>query len=117
MENATEVADVLDKAADELVIRGWHTGSFVNAAGAVCLLGAVACARGLNLVEEPYPWDELDEDPAVIALAEAVVSSGGRKYGMPTATVYSWNDGADGGDIEEDDVHDLLRETAKGLRG
>lgn len=123
MENATEVADVLDKAADEVLLRGWASGNIVNSRGEVCTVGAVAYARGMDvdLTDEDFTavYEAMEDDPAMDALdAQIRMSSPPDSWWLNKSDsvdcVWSWNDWPE---RTEDDVHDLLRATAKGLRG
>jgi hypothetical protein len=50
--------------ADELITRGWTQGEVMAGDGSVCLMGAAACAAGLNVT--PYRttstvWMELPD--------------------------------------------------------
>ena len=54
-----------------------------------CLLGAIKGARGeYNICSFPE-----DDDPAVAALADAIIESGTQRGSDNIHTVYGWNDG------------------------
>lgn len=96
----TEVADVLDRAVDELLMRGWYQGDYSGPGGRVCALGAVSCAvSGRPVVLE---CDLRVVDPVADALANYL-----------GAELTDWNDDRK---RTEDDVRDALRGCAKHLR-
>jgi len=88
-------ADVLDKAADVIVERGWCQGQFRNSAGQVCALAAVHTAARTT----PFTW-VADEALGIIR----------KRVGMSVAY---WNDAPE---RTADEVITALRECAASLR-
>lgn len=119
-DNFISTADVLERAADLLWMRGRAREVGQDSSGRVCPLGALAACRGL----EPYEWAHLsDADPAGLALAQHLASSpdllagtwaekfAGR-HGVNINLVWAWND-----DVEDDElVVDTMRRCAKDER-
>lgn len=114
--NNKEMADILDKAHDEMLVRGRTKGSGVNYKGEVCIIGAIACAMGIN----PLDWGTVAYlNPGIMqALAKRVPRNIPPHYplGNPHTSegvVYRFNDAID---TTDDECFDWLRNTAKELR-
>lgn len=113
-----DAAQVLEDAADLLLIKGRCTIIGQDLDGRYCVLGAIAEVQGRYVLgdfnEEPI---YNDEDPAVIALANHVAhlveGRGVRNDRRPSSRVYGWNDWLDLDDFE---IIDTLRIVAKDLR-
>lgn len=107
-----EIADVLERACDELIVRGWAQGVQSAEDGAVCIRGAICCAIHGEWFN-PYGNDRGLR--AWNAAEEALTPPGSRHGTGGNGQVFipGWNDTPG---RTEDDVHDLLRSTAKALR-
>src|SRR2546423_891511 len=96
---AEEVADVLDRAHDEMLIRGRAKGAMVDAEGRVCLRGAICCAVGMDESQRRFTdavWDDTLARDATNAMSKG-------HYG------FIWNDSSERTD---DDVLDAFRVVA-----
>jgi hypothetical protein len=80
-----EIADVLDKAADELLIRGNIKGAMIRTPGhfgydkeqgKVCLLGAIAAALGMTDVEISSAQAKVAQSEVVTMLKAYMVTEG-----------------------------------------
>lgn len=94
---AEEIADVLDRAHDVMLVRGWAQGGYQNASGGVCAYGAMHYATTGDRM-----WSNELSDRAAVALCKFL---GG--------CLVTFND-AEGRTI--DDVLDAFRQTSKKLR-
>jgi len=73
-------AEVLDRAADLITAGGHFQGSYWRGIGIVdwapgvpvCAVGAVLVVRGVRSDNDVHDWHEGDDDPALVALAEAL---------------------------------------------
>jgi hypothetical protein len=113
---ASQVADVLDGASDEIMLSGWQQGMLEHPeTGALCMLGGVA--KTLNLRDSLGMLSYPEFDPLGRRAAEALRCSG--YVQVPIAApdmvpaVSVWNDDVD---RTEDEVHEALRRTAKMVR-
>lgn len=102
-----QTADDLDAAADILITDGWCQGQYSDEQGRVCALGAI----GKAIIGNAY--GHLTSDATAEARYQAAIGAvaayrADSVYGIP-----EWNDEPG---RTEDDVHDLLRNTAKQLR-
>jgi hypothetical protein len=95
-----EVADILDRAHDELLQRGWNQGDYEAEDGRVCLLGALAHATDI-------PAHQLFHSGNGACYAAFALAAR-----LP-CIIPDWNDAAE---RTEDEVFDLLRNTAKAER-
>lgn len=100
-----ETADVLDRAADELLMRGWTQGALEDGAGRVCALGALLAADlgAVRIGQDLTPVG----NRAFAVLGEFVDAA---QY---DTVIAGWNNDPD---RTEDEVHDALRGCAKELR-
>lgn len=102
-----EIADVLDKAHDELMLRGHHKGYLFdfNGGPGVCAVGAIRCA----VWGSAFTRNEVNHvlDQAVCAFRREVIRRGG------AACITRWNDEPE---RTIDDVLDAFRHTSKSLR-
>lgn len=114
----THTAQVLEEAADLLLINGRCTVVGRTITEEYCVLGAIAKVQGVSFEggeQDIYN----DEDPAIIALASHVapqVDAAEYRPSLPmtpTAYVWCWNDLLDHDDFE---IIDTLRIVAKDLR-
>lgn len=112
--DALALADVIDRAHDELMIRGWCQRDYKHE-GRVCTIGAVYAASGCL----DYPSQRHDR---IAVQVEAVLSRliDPQSCGLTSSTldgefrtVTHWND-ADERTV--DDALDLLRNASKQLR-
>lgn len=72
-----EIADVLDKAADEMMIRGNIKASMINQQGMVCLLGALGLALGMTDEEiQGAGMTKIDASEAAGMLRTYITSAG-----------------------------------------
>lgn len=102
--NAEEVAEVLDKAHDELLVRGWAKGSGVDDEGRVCALVALGAALHPELTSRAVlcrPFDKKTE-AAGIAFRDYIDDC-----------IPAWNDAPE---RTIDDVLDAFRHAAKRVR-
>lgn len=53
-------ARTLEAAALEIEVRGWNRGEFCDAGGAVCVLGGVLFALGLDPKPREFDWGTLE---------------------------------------------------------
>lgn len=99
----TEVADLLERAADEIDVRGHAKRRTMREDGTVCEIGALGCAAGLKVRDFTLMSDVLCH-PAVAAA-----------YGVMVARCrgFSWQD-MDA--VTAADVTDELRHAAKDIR-
>lgn len=129
MDEKLEAAQVLDDAADLLLMNGRCI--FDGAAGLpgserYCVLGAMAQVAK----EDADEWTEMGEHPATAALAARLrptVAAWSRenwghwnRHASPPRhdieVVYTWNDGVIGDKVDDGEVIDTLRSVAKELR-
>ena len=108
-----ETADLYDRAADILMVRGRTRGCLEDEEGRVCLVGAVCKATG----RYPDLWSYVAVlgaycEPALAPLLEAAGLEGNQTMGVGWPLT-QWHDDHD---RSTDEVHDLLRNTAKRLR-
>lgn len=101
-----EIADLIDKAHDELLHSGWCQGNFSNNDGTVCAVGALGLAVGV------HPACGLLDSKVKTAL-EAVATTIRPNYGSASGVVMGWNDLPG---RTEDEVFDAFRQTSKRLR-
>lgn len=100
-----EIADVLDGASDELLTRGRCLNDLEDEAGRVCIYQAIGLAseriqthgRGLAMFRGQLAMEEAAKDAL--------------RVHIPTGNIVGWNR-----DSTDDEVFDLLRNTAKELR-
>lgn len=124
----SEVADVLDRAADALMIYGHRRSELVGADDSMCALGGIGHALGLNV--EANDVEEINGEvmgcyvnPAAEAFGRYLIAHGatpapGDPFGMADA-VWRWNDGwhnGPSGAPDDGEVIDHLRRCAKELR-
>lgn len=101
--SAEEVAEVLEKAHDELLVRGWSKGRGVDKEGRVCALVALGAALHPELSTDQIlcrPFDNATE-AAGIVLRDSV------------GCIPAWNDAPE---RTIDDVLDAFRHAAKRVR-
>lgn len=101
--NTTELADLYERAADDLLIRGHTKGRLINEAGEVCEVGALACAAGVEITTAT-PLSSLI-DHGIVHEAWAPLALKGRGF--------AWNDAHS---TTAGDVRDLFLHEAKELR-
>lgn len=102
-----QIADDLDAAADILITDGWCQNGFSDDEGRVCALGAI----GRATLGDAYPF--LVDKPADQRERYYVACWEISEQVPHHNHVPIWNDDPK---RTEDDVHDLLRDTAKQLR-
>jgi hypothetical protein len=102
------LADIFDKAADEILVRGHIKESCINAAGEVCALGALSLAAGLQVVDPVT--DKWNGPPVAYHLIDRIIRLMANRLGVYTA---EWNDAPE---RTADEVIEELRQTAKSLR-
>ena len=106
----TASAQIIEDAADLLLIHGRTIAEGVDRAGRLCVLGAVSQAKGLD----PREWMFQAKTAEVQAISNAV------RARMPSgldghphiAIVWRWNDCT----VDDFDVIDTLRHIAKDIR-
>lgn len=110
MEDATDVADVLERAAEVIEERGWCQSKIEEVDGRVCLIGSIKAATGVPL-DSVASLDPANVPPLWVRAAQAV----DRVIQTEHAGTWSadWNDCA-GRDKYE--VIDLLKTVAKEIR-
>ena len=82
------ISDVLSRAADAIQERGHCKGNFVDAAGNLCVAGALYLAAGLPVVGIAKPRDGWDAAKSYADADEAAAAF--RRY--VGSSVYTWND-------------------------
>lgn len=112
-----KTAQVLEEAADLLLIKGRCKIFGMTSREEYCVLGAIAAVQGVEFGDNEGAIYN-NEDPAVIALAShvtpEVLAYADRPFGdTPAIYVWTWNDLLDHDDFE---VIDTLRIVAKDLR-
>lgn len=121
--NRSEVADVLDRAADALMIYGRCRTRLSDEEGRMCALGAIAFSEGVEIGDL-----HVDDAEAIAVCYNAAASRQLGRYlvahGLRPAPevssdpdlyvnrVWSWNDSTD----DDGEVIDQLRRCAKELR-
>lgn len=114
-----EIADCIDAAHDVMLERGWARGILVHPeTGGVCVLGAISVARNMrsHFSAIPYHYPQHQKDALADGAIAALNSAAGIVSTLPLfgcEPVEVWND-----ELErtEDEVFDLLRNTAKQVR-
>lgn len=106
-----EIADVLDAAADVLLRDGWCQDDYTDGEGRACVREAIGRAVGSNGLATD--WDSSFADPLAVAAERTLARQLALDADSLWSVTHNWN-GGDG--RTEDDVHDLLRGTAKALR-
>lgn len=104
MENATKVAEVLERAAEVIEERGWCQNDLYTADGRLCLMGAV------DRVTRTEAGVFLN---AMEAMDEYVIDNYAARRGIGLRPCVTWNDSAD---RTEHEVIDALRRCAKDIR-
>lgn len=104
-------AEVLDRAADALMIYGRSTLTGQEPDGSMCVLGAIAHVRG----EDPLDWWRLRHHPTpeVTALIPWVPACYSERWIDTPSQIMLWNDRIE---TTDDEVIDTLRRCAKQLR-
>lgn len=103
-----QVADLLDSAADLLLVSGWHQGSAVSRTGARCLVSATGWSAIAPSVEYRY---RIREQRHIIVAARAALCA---HLGLSRPDqLITWNDSRQ---RTFDEVLDALRDTAKRVR-
>ena len=104
-------ADLLNRAADLIVVNGWARNAFINSDGCMCIEGALAAAADFALIEEDDFHDDsnfkldLVEECIVDIIQHLGLEGDSRPYRLLT----DWND-EPGRDLTE--VEAALRGTA-----
>lgn len=102
-------AQVLEDAADLLLIHGRCTGQGKSDDGRLCVLGAMTLAAGGDLEN----WADLDLRPPAVAALRSLAPRLTTIAKTQIEKVYLWNDDRD---TTDDDVRDTLLVTAKDIR-
>lgn len=95
--------------------RGWTTDSFINEAGQVCMIGAIALADGANIVESAgvklldFPEQVYLNDALMKDLTKAIWPDS--KVDPWARDVYKWNDVV----ATQEDVIAVLKKAADNL--
>lgn len=104
------IAEVCDKAHDEMLVRGKATGEYVDTHGSVCLIGAVYAACGRDAAYEcvnPSKDYLADEQRLPVFVCNAIAGFKGVDPGI----IYTLSD-----DRTIDFTLDVFRDTAKAAR-
>lgn len=116
----SELADICDRAADEVMIRGGAVGWMKLSDGTVCVNGAIACAMGregeLRQIscddEEVWWFMPTEDDVSEVAVGPQKLHNALKLF-TNWQPVFRWNDDKTRTD---DERIELLRRTAKHLR-
>lgn len=103
-----QVADLLDSAADLLLVTGWHQGSAISKSGARCIVSATGWSAIAPSVGYMY---RIREQRHIITAARAALCAH-LGFTRPDQLI-TWNDSRQ---RTFDDVLDALRDTAKRVR-
>lgn len=112
----SELADICDAAADEIMIRGGGTGRHIDpSTGAVCINGAIGCALGYPI--QNWRLSVADRkargDYGILSLGPMRLQAALRGR---VGTTWVWNDGLGTGPEPDAERIELLRTVAKDFR-
>jgi hypothetical protein len=121
MSNDIDVAEVLEKAADDIAANGLSKHTLLNSQGQCCAIGALARALGLPLDNEGSlagdDYENEDLNSAAEVLADGIGLVDPSPYGWhsvkPWDRVVFWNNHKD---RTADEVVEAMRHAAKDLR-
>jgi hypothetical protein len=89
-------AQILDKAADEMLERGLARNTYYDNSGQVCIYGACLAAKGLLYKDEPNFLSAKETTPIEDAVTPYLVRELHEQYGLDEEldAVIDFNDGA-----------------------